>query len=145
MDNPIFNEIKNWRLFTEKFGEEYTMHDASIKRFNLNEDELTVVLNTIYTVNDDDKVYDVTFKFTNLVRINTELEIGNDYAWGVEVEKDKYFRNLFRFTIESAYAVIECFDIELVSITEAEPFERGMICLDDPDTKPENSKRIWRS
>lgn len=94
------------------------MHDASIKRFDLNEDELTVVLNTIYTINDD-KVYDITFKFTNLIRIKTELEIGNDYAWGVEVGKDKYFKKLFRFTIESAYAVIECFNIELVSITEA--------------------------
>ena len=120
------------------------MHDASIKRFDLNEDELTVVLNTIYTINDD-KVYDITFKFTNLIRIKTELEIGNDYAWGVEVEKDKYFKKLFRFTIESAYAVIECFNIELVSITEAEPFERGMICLDDPGANPENSKQLWRS
>lgn len=145
MENPVFNEIKNWHLFTEKFGEKYTMHDASIKRFDLNEDELTVVLNTIYAINDDDKVYDITFKFSNLIRIKTELEIGNDYAWGVEVEKDEHFKNLFRFTIESAYAVIECFDIELVSITEAEPFERGMICLDDPDASPENSQQLWRS
>ena len=44
MENPVFNEIKNWHLFTEKFGEEYLMHDASIKRFDFNGDELTVVL-----------------------------------------------------------------------------------------------------
>ncbi len=40
MENPVFNEIKNWHLFTEKFGEEYLMHDASIKRFDLNGDGL---------------------------------------------------------------------------------------------------------
>ena len=49
MENPVFNEIKNWHLFTKKFGDEYTMHDASIKRFDLNEDELTVVFITFYT------------------------------------------------------------------------------------------------
>ena len=31
----VINEIKNWCLFTEKFGEEYQMHDAVIKRFDL--------------------------------------------------------------------------------------------------------------
>ena len=30
----IINEIKNWHQFTEKFGEEYQMHDAVIKRFD---------------------------------------------------------------------------------------------------------------
>ena len=64
-ENSIFNEIKNWHLFTEKFSEDYLMHDVSIKRFDLNEDDLTLVLNTIYTINDD-IVHDVTFKFTNL-------------------------------------------------------------------------------
>ena len=110
----------------------------------MNGDELIVVLNTIYAVGDD-KVYDVTFRFTNLIRLETQLEIGNDYAWGIEVERDKHFKNLFRFTIDSAYAVIECFNIELVSIIEAEPFERSMICLDAPDASPDNSKRMWRS
>lgn len=64
-ENSIFNEIKNWHLFTEIFSEDYLMHDVSIKRFDLNEDDLTLVLNTIYTINDD-IVHDVTFKFTNL-------------------------------------------------------------------------------
>jgi len=27
------NEIKDWHLFTDVFGEKYTMHDAVIKRF----------------------------------------------------------------------------------------------------------------
>ena len=35
------NEIKNCHLFTDVFGEEYTMHDAVINRFDLNGDELT--------------------------------------------------------------------------------------------------------
>ena len=43
----VINEIKNWCLFTEKFGEEYQMHDAVIKRFDLNKDELTIVVNTL--------------------------------------------------------------------------------------------------
>ena len=37
----VMSEIKNWHLFTETFGEEYMMHDAVIKRFDLNGDELT--------------------------------------------------------------------------------------------------------
>lgn len=37
----VINEIKNWNLFTDVFGEEYTMHDAVINRFDLNGDELT--------------------------------------------------------------------------------------------------------
>ena len=142
--NPVFNEIKNWHLFTEKFGDEYLMHDASVKRFDLNGDELTVVLNTVYDIVEG-KVYDVTFKFTNLIRFDTKIEIGNDYAWGIDVRKDKYFKNLFHFTIDSAYSEIECFNIELVSITEAEPFQRGMICLDNPDVIPNNSKHLWRT
>ena len=32
----VINEIKNWQLFTEKFGTDYEMHDAVIKQFNLN-------------------------------------------------------------------------------------------------------------
>lgn len=49
---------KNWQLFTEKFGTDYEMHDAVIKRFNLNGDSLTIVVNTLYET-DDDKVYDI--------------------------------------------------------------------------------------
>ena len=93
---------------------------------------MTIVLNTVYDT-DDGKVYDVAFKFTNLVRLEANLEIGNDYAGGIDVEIDKIYKNLLRFTIESACILIECFNIELVSITEADPFQREMICLDDPD------------
>lgn len=55
----VINEIKNWHLFTEKFGTDYLMHDAVIKQFNLNGDSLTIVVNTLYEM-DDDKVYDIT-------------------------------------------------------------------------------------
>ena len=142
--NPVFNKIKNWHLFTEKFGDDYLMHDASIKRFDLNGDELTIVLNTVYNT-DDGKVYDVAFKFTNLVHLKANLEIGNDHARGIDVEIDKIYKNLLRFTIESAYTIIECFNIELISITEAEAFQREMICLDNPDVTPYNSKHLWRT
>jgi len=39
--DPVFKEIKNWQLFVDKFGENYIMDDAVVKRFDLNEDELT--------------------------------------------------------------------------------------------------------
>lgn len=55
----VIKEIKNWHLFTDKFGDKYEMHDPVIKRFDLNEDELIVVVNTLYKIVDD-KVYDVT-------------------------------------------------------------------------------------
>ena len=29
------NVIKNWHLLTDKFGDDYQMHDAVIKRFDL--------------------------------------------------------------------------------------------------------------
>lgn len=51
---PVFNEIKNWQLFVNKFGEDYSMHDAVVKRFDLNEDVLTVVINTVYEIDDED-------------------------------------------------------------------------------------------
>lgn len=57
----VVNEIKNWNLFTDLFGDEYDMHDAVIKRFDLNGDELTVVVNTQYEI-ENDKVYDITLK-----------------------------------------------------------------------------------
>ena len=85
--DSAFKEIKNWQLFIDKFGENYSMHDAVVKRFDLNEDELTVALNTVYEI-DDKSVYDITFKFSDLVNIVMDCEIGDDYAWGVVVEKD---------------------------------------------------------
>ena len=94
----VINEIKNWHQFTEKFGEEYQMHDAVIKRFDWNGDELIVVVNTLYEM-DDDKVYDITLKFS----------------------------------------------IELLSIAESEPFQRGMIWLEDPDQTADSGKRMFRT
>lgn len=52
MENVI-NEIKNWHLFTDVFGDEYEMHDAVIKRFDLNGDDLTIVVNTLYKIVND--------------------------------------------------------------------------------------------
>ena len=120
------------------------MHDAVVKRFYLNEDELTVVLNTVYDI-DDKSVCDVTFKFSHLVSIEMDCEIGNDYAWGVDVEKDANFKNLFKFKIESTQVIIKCLTIELVSIAESEPYSRGMILLEDKDVNPENARVMWRS
>lgn len=41
--------------------------------------------------------------------------------------------------------VIMCFTIELVSITESEPFRRGLYLLEDEDVSPENAEIMWRS
>lgn len=140
----LINEIKNWHQFTEKFGEEYQMHDAVIKRFDLNEDELIVVVNTLYEM-DDNKVYDITMKFSKLIRFNYDTEIGNDYIYGIEVKKNDYYKHLFSFTFDSVCLTIECFDIELLSITESEPFQRGMISLNDPNQTGENNNIRWRT
>ena len=140
----VLNEIKNWHLFTEKFGEEYLMHDAVIKRFDLNEDNLIVVVNTLYEM-DDDKVYDITLKFSNLIRFNFQPEIGNDYIYGIEVKKNDYYKNLYEFVFDGVILTIECFNIELLSITESEPFQRGMIWLEDSDQTADNGKRMFRT
>ena len=95
----VINEIKNWHQFTEKFGEEYQMHDAVIKRFDWNGDELIVVVNTLYEM-DDDKVYDITLKFSNLIRFNFQPEIGNDYIYSIEVKKNDYYKNLYEFVFD---------------------------------------------
>ena len=142
--DPVFKEIKNWQLFVDKFGEDYSMHDAVVKRFDLNEDELTVVLNTVYEIGDK-SVYDITFKFSDLVNIVMDCEIGDDYVWGVDVEKDAHFKNLFKFRIESTQIVIKCFTIELVSIIESDSFQRGMILFEDENVSSENAKIMWRS
>ena len=140
----IINEIKNWHQFTEKFGEEYQMHDAVIKRFDLNEDDLVVVVNTLYEM-DDDKVYDITLRFSNLIRFNFQPEIGNDYIYGIEVKKNDYYKNLYEFVFDGVILTIECFNIELLSITESEPFQRGMIWLEDPDQTADSGKRMFRT
>ena len=140
----VFNEIKNWHQFIEKFGEEYQMHDAVIKRFDLNEDDLVVVVNTLYEM-DDDKVYDITLRFSNLIRFNFQPEIGNDYIYGIEVKKNDYYKNLYEFVFDGVILTIECFNIELLSITESEPFQRGMIWLEDSDQTADNGKRMFRT
>ena len=142
--NPAFKEIKNWQFFVDKFGENYSMHDTVVKRFDLNEDELTVVLNTVYDI-DDKSVYDVTFKFSHLVSIEMDCELGDDYVWGIDVEKDAKYKNIFKFKIEDTQIVIKCFTIELVSITESEPFRRGLYLLADENVSPENAEIMWRS
>ena len=140
----VVNEIKNWHLFTDVFGEEYELHDAVIKRFDLNGDELTIVVNTLYEV-ENDNVYDVTIKFSKLIRFDYDTELGNDYISGIDVKKDKYYKNLFSFTFDSVCLTIECFEIEIVSVTESEPFQRGMIWLDHPDQTADNGKMMWRT
>lgn len=143
MANEI-NEIKNWHLFTEKFGDGYEMHDAVIKRFDLNGDDLTIVVNTLYAM-DDDKVYDITLKFSKLIRFNYDTEIGNDYIYGFFVKKDEYYKNLFKATFDSVCLTVECFEIELVSIVESESFQRGMIWLEDSNQTADSGKTMWRS
>lgn len=140
----VINEIKNWHQFTEKFGEEYQMHDAVIKRFDWNGDELIVVVNTLYEM-DDDKVYDITLKFSNLIRFNFQPEIGNDYIYSIEVKKNDYYKNLYEFVFDGVILTIECFNIELLSITESEPFQRGMIWLEDSDQTADSGKRMFRT
>jgi hypothetical protein len=140
----VINEIKNWHQFTEKFGEEYQMHDAVIKRFDWNGDELIVVVNTLYEM-DDDKVYDITLKFSNLIRFNFQPEIGNDYIYSIEVKKNDYYKNLYEFVFDGVILTIECFNIELLSIAESEPFQRGMIWLEDPDQTADSGKRMFRT
>ena len=140
----VVNEIKNWHLFTDVFGDEYDMHDAVIKRFDLNGDRLTVVVNTVYEVVNG-MVYDITIQFSKLIRFDYKAEIGNDYVYGIEVEKNDYFKNLFVFTFDNVCLTIECFDIELISVTESERFQREMICLDNPDQTADSGKTIWKS
>ncbi len=140
----VVNEIKNWHLFTDVFGDEYEMHDAVIKRFDLDGDDLTVVVNTLYQIAND-KVYDITLRFSNLIRFDYHTELGNDYIYGIYVKKDNTYKNLFSFTFGSVCLTIECFEIEVISVTESEPFQRGMIWLDDPDQTADKGKMMWRS
>ena len=143
MENVV-NEIKNWHLFTDVFGEEYEMHDAVIKRFDLNGNELTVVVNTLYEIAKD-KVYDITLRFSNLISLDYDTEIGNDYIYGLYVNKDNYFKNLYHVTFESVALEIVCFTMELVSIEESEPFQRSLISLSDPEQTADNGSKMWRT
>ena len=70
---------------------------------------------------------------------------GNDYIGGMSVKKDKTYKNLFSFTFESVCLTIECFEIEVISVTESEPFQRGMIWLDDSDQTGDSGKMMWRT
>ncbi len=94
---------------------------------------------------DDEKVYDITLKFSNLIRFNFQPEIGNDYIYGIEVKKNDYYKNLYEFVFDGVILTIECFNIELLSITESEPFQRGMMWLVDPDQTADSGKRMFRT
>ena len=94
---------------------------------------------------DDDKVYDITLKFSNLIRFNFQPEIGNDYIYSIEVKKNDYYKNLYEFVFDGVILTIECFNIELLSIAESEPFQRGMIWLEDPDQTADSGKRMFRT
>ncbi len=137
-------DIENWNLFTEKFGEEYLLHDAVIKQFNLVGDELFVTVNTIYEMNDG-KVYDIVFRFSQLIRFDYQTSIGNDNIYTIEVKRDVFYKNLIHFTFEDVDLTVECFKVELLEIKESEPFERGMICLKDANQTGENARMLWRS
>lgn len=137
-------DIENWKQYTARFGEEYLLHDAVIKQFNLNGDELFVTVNTLYEMNDG-KVYDIVFKFSKLIRFEYQTEIGNDYIYGIEVKRDEFYKNLIHFTFEDVDLTIECFKVELLSIDESKPFQRGMIMLDDAYQTGESSEVLWRS
>lgn len=140
----VTSEIKNWHLFTDVLGDDYEMHDAVIKRFDLNGDDLTIVVNTLYEI-EDEKVYDITMKFSKLIRFNYDTEVGNDYVYGMYVKKDDYYKNLFHVTFDGVCLTIDCFEIEVISVTESEPFQRGMIWLDDPNQTGDSGKTMWRT
>lgn len=144
LQKMIIRDIENWNLFTEKFGAEYLLHGAVIKQFNLNGDELFVTGNTLYEMNDG-KVYDIVFKFSQLIRFEYHTEIGNVYMYGIDVKRDKFYKHLIHFTFEDVDLTIECFKVELLSIDESEPFQRGMIMLDDANQTGESSEVLWRS
>ena len=89
-------------------------------------------------------MYDITLKFSQLIRFNFDNEVGNDYINDIEVKKNDFYKNLFSFTFESASLTIECFKIELLSIIESKPFQRGMIWLNDPDQTGDSGSMLWR-
>ena len=138
------DRIKNWHLFTDKFGNDYRLHDAVVKRFDHNMDSLTIQINTLYDW-EDGKVYDISFRFSNLISVSYEAEIGADYIYGLEVKMDEYYKNLFVFSFDGLCLDIRCFQIEVVSIVESEPFQRGMIQLEDADQTAESYGMLWRS
>ena len=125
--------IKNWNLVTDVLPD-YTFHDSVIKRFDLNGDTIMLTINTCYKWGNE-CCYDITIKFSELIRFNYEAEIGNDYGDGINIVPDKCFKNLVCFTLESAHLEIQAFKVEVVSVEESPGFQRNMICLDDPNMK----------
>ena len=71
--------------------------------------------------------------------------IGGDFISGFYVKKDNYYKNLYEFVFDGIVLSIECFNIELLSITESEPFQRGMIWLDDPNQTADSGKMMYRT
>ena len=61
------------------------------------------------------------------------------------VKKDDYYKNLFHVTFDGVCLTIDCFEIEVISVTESEPFQRGMIWLDDPNQTGDSGKTMWRT
>ena len=59
--------------------------------------------------------------------------------------KKPYYKNLYEFVFDGIVLSIECFNIELLSITESEPFQRGMIWLDDPNQTADSGKMMYRT
>ena len=143
--NEAYKDIKNWNLITEVFGDDYNkyiFHDGTLKRFDYNEDTLTIVIN-----NDNGGYYDITFKMTGLINIQLDTEIGNDYIHEHEITKDKYYNFLFNFFLNGVSLEVSCINIEVVSVVEAEYFQRGAIMLDeyDPQKGIDNTPMLIRS
>ncbi len=125
--------INNWHLITDALGD-YNFHDSVIKRFDLNGETLTIVVNTCYEWNYS-SCYDITFRFNDIIRISTDWEIGDDYTYEIEIEYDKNFKHLIHFTLSSAHFHIEAFKISVISVEKADSFQRRMILLDNPNAR----------
>ena len=137
--NEAYKDIKNWNLITEAFGDgNYSFHDGTLKRLDYNENTLSIIINF--------KNYDITLKMTGLININLDTEIGNDYIHELEIAKDKYYNFLFNFCLNGVSLDVACINIEVVSVVEAEYFQRGLIMLDtyDPQKGIDNSPMLIR-
>lgn len=123
----VYTQIKNWNLITKVFGDEfdkYQFHDGSLKRFDYNENTLTLVINACIG-----KTYDVTLKLSKLIDIYLSTEIGNDWIFELDIDKDERYKFLFDFWLDSVTLHVRCIEIEVVSVIEAEYFGRGALFL----------------
>ncbi len=125
------NKVKNWNLVTEVFDElydKYIFHDDTLKRLDYNENTLTIIINT-----DNGGNYDITIKMTELITIQLDTEIGNDYIYEIDISKDELYKFMFNFLLDGVTLEVSCLNIEVVSVVEAEYFQRGMIMLNRYD------------